>query len=60
MLGYYQQNHSLYNVIGVEKAASILNLAPGTVKNMCADGKIPAKKVGKTWIIDESYFTNPS
>ncbi|MGH0787127.1 helix-turn-helix domain-containing protein [Bacillus cereus] len=42
----------LYNVIGVNEAASILNVSPGHVKNLCAEEKIVAKKVGKTWVID--------
>ncbi len=45
---------NLYNVIGVNEAASILNVSPGYVKNLCAEGKIVAKKIGKTWVIDRS------
>lgn len=44
----------LHNVIGVHEAASILNVSPGYVKNLCAEGKIVAKKIGKTWVIDKS------
>lgn len=46
----------LENMIGVEEAANILGLSPGTVKNMCAAGKLPAKKIGKTWIIDKTLL----
>ncbi|WP_257148157.1 helix-turn-helix domain-containing protein [Bacillus thuringiensis] len=42
----------LHNVIGVHEAASLLNVSPGHVKNLCARGKIVAKKIGKTWVID--------
>jgi excisionase family DNA binding protein len=42
----------LDNIIGVEEAARILGLSPGTVKNMCADGKLECKKIGKTWVLD--------
>lgn len=42
------------NVIGVNEAASILKVSSGHVKNLCAEGKIVAKKVGKTWVIDKS------
>ncbi|MGH1047674.1 helix-turn-helix domain-containing protein [Bacillus mycoides] len=42
----------LHNVIGVNEAASILNISPGHVKNLCAQGKIVAKKIGKTWVIN--------
>lgn len=44
----------LENIIGVEEAAEILELSPGTVKNMCAEGKLYSKKVGKTWILDKT------
>lgn len=43
----------LDNVIGVEEAAEILKLSPGSIKNMCAAQKIPCKKIGKTWILDK-------
>ncbi|OFC94642.1 hypothetical protein BTGOE4_10320 [Bacillus thuringiensis] len=44
----------LHNTIGVNDAAIILNASPGHVKNLCAAGKIVAKKIGKTWVIDRS------
>lgn len=44
----------LDNIIGVEEAAEILNLSPGTVKNKCAAGELPSKKIGKTWILDKT------
>jgi excisionase family DNA binding protein len=44
----------LDNIIGVEEAAKILNLSPGTIKNMCASHKLQAKKIGKTWILDKN------
>ncbi|MEW9576670.1 helix-turn-helix domain-containing protein [Bacillus toyonensis] len=47
-------NMFLHNIIGVHEAASILNVSSGHVKNLCAEGKIVAKKVGKTWVIDKS------
>jgi excisionase family DNA binding protein len=46
----------LDNIIGVEEAAAILGLSPGTVKNKCAAGELPAKKIGKTWIIDKTQL----
>ena len=49
-------NKPLHNVIGVHEAASILNVSPGYVKNLCAQGKIVAKKIGKTWVIDKSIL----
>ncbi|WP_267418829.1 helix-turn-helix domain-containing protein [Bacillus sp. GC_Bacil_1] len=47
-------NKPLHNVIGVHEAASILNVSAGYVKNLCAQEKIVAKKIGKTWVIDKS------
>ena len=45
---------NLHNVIGVNEAASILNVSPGHIKNLCVQGKIVAKKIGNTWVIDRS------
>lgn len=49
-------NTFLHNVIGVHEAASILNVSPGYVKNLCAEGKIVSKKIGKTWVIDKAIL----
>lgn len=46
-----------HNTIGVNDAAIILNVSPGHVKNLCAAGKIVAKKIGKTWVIDRLSLT---
>ena len=43
----------LENVIGVSEASKITKLAEGTIKNYCAAGRIQAKKIGKTWVIDK-------
>lgn len=40
-------------VIGVDEAAEILGLKAGTVKNKCALGELPAKKIGNTWVLDK-------
>lgn len=42
----------LDKVIGVEETSKIIGYAAGTIKNMCAEGKIVSKKIGKTWVID--------
>ncbi|GGE47468.1 hypothetical protein GCM10011391_27850 [Pullulanibacillus camelliae] len=44
----------LDTIIGVDKAAELLGLTPGTVKNYCSEGKLNATKVGNTWILDKS------
>ncbi|MCO7175570.1 helix-turn-helix domain-containing protein [Sporolactobacillus kofuensis] len=54
LYGYYKKNTDLDMLAGVDYAADILNLSPGTVKNKCASGEIPAKKIGKTWIMDKN------
>lgn len=47
---------SLENIIGVDDASKILKLSPGTVKNKCAAGYLPAKKIGKQWILDKKQL----
>lgn len=59
LLAYYSQQHSLNNVIGVEEASELWGLSPGTIKNYCAEGKVIAKKIGQTWVIDKTQ-ANPS
>jgi hypothetical protein len=44
----------LDNVIGVEEAEKLWGLKAGTIKNLCAQGKIKAKKIGNTWVIDKN------
>lgn len=40
-------------VMGVEEASTIWDLSPGRIKNICNEGRIPAKKVGRTWIVSK-------
>jgi excisionase family DNA binding protein len=40
--------------MGVEEASQLWGLSPGYIKNLCAEGKIEAKKIGKTWVIDKT------
>lgn len=48
----------LRNIVGVHEIAKILGVSHGTVKNMCASGKIAGKKIGKTWVVDkENIFS---
>lgn len=55
---FHSQQHRLSNIVGVEEAAKILGLSPGTVKNKCAAGELPAKKIGKTWVLDKTMITD--
>ena len=45
-------------VMGVNEAGKVWGLQPMYVKNLCAEGKVQAIKIGKTWIIDRNQ-TNP-
>src|SRR5690625_190200 len=47
-----EASNLLNNIIGVTEASKLWGLAPGTIKNYCAEGKIKAKKIGNTWVID--------
>ena len=44
---------TLDQIMGVEEAAEAFGYSPGYIKNLCADGKLKAKKIGKTWIIEK-------
>lgn len=41
----------LDKIIGVDEAAHLWGLSPGYIKNLCAEGKVISKKIGKTWVI---------
>ncbi|MEK5217726.1 DNA-binding protein [Psychrobacillus sp. FSL H8-0487] len=47
-----EQYETIDSVMGVEEASESWILSAGYIKNLCADGKVKAKKIGKTWIID--------
>jgi excisionase family DNA binding protein len=49
----------LNKIMGVDEAAELWGLSSGYIKNLCAEGKIQARKIGKTWIIDKSQ-PNPA
>ena len=49
----------LENIIGVKEAAELWGLEASYIKNLCAQGKVKAKKIGNTWIIDRRQ-ENPS
>lgn len=44
----------LDKVMGVNEAAELWSLSPGTVKNLCAAGKVIARKIDNRWIIDKN------
>jgi excisionase family DNA binding protein len=41
-------------IISVEQAAAVLGVTPRQVRNLIADGLLPAKKVGRDYIINRS------
>lgn len=45
---------TLDNMIGVEDAAKLWGLSPKYIKNLCAEGKVKAKKIGNVWVIDKT------
>lgn len=48
----------LENIIGTVEAAEILGLSSDHVKLLCRQGKIKAKRIGKTWIIDKTLLAD--
>ena len=44
----------LDQVIGVDEASELWGLSPGYIKNLCAEGKVEARKIGKTWILSKN------
>jgi len=41
----------LDDYLSIVEAAQILGVHPGTVKRLCRDGKLEAKKVHNAWLI---------
>jgi len=44
----------LDHIMGVEEASELWDLSAGYIKNLCNEGKVEAKKIGKTWVIDKT------
>jgi len=45
--------------MGVNEAALLWSLKPGYIKNLCASGKVQARKIDNRWIILKDQ-PNPS
>lgn len=41
-------------MIDIREAAKLLNLTPKQVRNLCRNGKIPAKKFGDVWLLEKN------
>lgn len=54
----FEEVEVLENVMGVDEASEVWELSPGHIKNLAAENKIKAKKIGKTWVIDKTQ-ANP-
>lgn len=54
-----KEQNSLFRIMSAEEASERWGLSAGHIKNLAADGKIKARKVSKTWLIDK-YQPNPS
>jgi len=42
------------DIIGVERAAAILQIHPATLKKLARAKKIPARRIGRQWRFSES------
>lgn len=45
------QMNPLDHIMGVSQASEIWGVDPSTIKKMCSSGRIPAVKIGDTWIL---------
>jgi hypothetical protein len=50
---------NLDGIMGVNEASRLWSLSPGYIKNLCASGKVLAKKIDNRWILDKNQ-PNPS
>lgn len=49
----------LEHIMGVNEAAELWGLSPGTIKNYCAEGRVKSVKIEGRWILDRNQ-PNPS
>ena len=47
-------------LVGVQEAATLLGVSPRRVRQMIADKKLPARRVGRAWAIDENDLRQQS
>ncbi|KYG88969.1 hypothetical protein A0U40_14835 [[Bacillus] sp. KCTC 13219] len=50
---YHEQKDSLNHLIGVNEASEMWGLTAAYIKNLCAEGRVDAIKIGNTWVIDK-------
>ena len=44
------------DLLNVEKMREITGLSAATIRQECADGKIPAVRIGRRWFIPKALF----
>lgn len=54
LLEDYNQENDLTNIMSCADAAELWELSPGYVKHLCQKGKLKARCIGKTWIINKN------
>lgn len=50
--GDYENSTLLMGIMGTEEAAAKWGLSNAYVKNLCNQGKLQARKIGQTWVLD--------
>jgi DNA (cytosine-5)-methyltransferase 1 len=50
----FEEENMDSSLVSVKSASRKLGLSPQQVRNLCRSGKIPSKKVGNAWIINEA------
>ncbi|WP_040985551.1 helix-turn-helix domain-containing protein [Oceanobacillus jeddahense] len=59
ILQSHRQRGLLSNLMSSKHASEYWGISEGYIKNLCAEGKIDAVKIGKSWVIDKRQ-ENPS
>lgn len=51
---YLDDDFPLNQIMGADEASNLWGLSPSYIKDLCAKGKVKARKIGKTWIINKN------
>jgi len=46
------RERAIERVMGTEEAAERWDLSQDHIKRLCRDGKVIAKRIGKTWVLE--------
>jgi len=55
IINYYHKNSELDSIMGVEQAALKWGLSAGYIRNLCAEGTVEAKRIGRDWVISKNH-----